>query len=526
MIIGHNLKYDLHMLSNMNVTLPIISQKSDSILCTMVAAWLCNPTEDVGFSLDALTLKYFQYGKIPTSQLIGKETGRDSMLDVPIHELAEYASEDADATFRLGTFYLEKLKKENLKDLFSTMEMPILKLLVHMERNGVHLDLKYLEDLTSQLQSQLFEIESEVYKQAGGAFKISSPKQLGHVLFDQLKVHEQLGHKTKLAQTTQGYKTDASVLELFEAHPFVALIQQYRELSKLLSTYVLTLPKLVKKSTHRVHTNFSQIGTATGRFSSNNPNLQNVPVRTEWGKKVRAAFSASTMENTIISADYSQIELRVLAHLSQDENLIAAFRAGLDIHRQTAAQILGKSLEDVTQEERSRAKAINFGIIYGMGPNRLARDQKISLSDAKKFIEKYFLNFSKVKEYLDQQKSNGIKDGFVKTAFGRIRYLPQAQSKNALEMKIIENIAINSPIQGTAADVMKLGMLAVYKSLSEKHLKTKIILQVHDELVLEGPKSEYEEVAAIIKTEMEGAVDFVVPMIAAVSHGKNWLEAK
>lgn len=526
MIIGHNLKYDLHMLANMGVTLPIIPQKSNSIFCTMVAAWLCNPTEDVGFSLDALTLKYFQYAKIPTSQLIGKETGRDSMLDVPIHDLAEYGSEDADATFRLGEFYLQKLKKENLENLFSTMEMPILNLLVHMERNGVHIDLKYLEELTSQLQSQLFEIESEVYKQAGGTFKISSPKQLGHVLFDQLKVHEQLGHKTKLAQTTQGYKTDASVLELFEAHPFVALIQQYRELSKLLSTYVLTLPKLVKKSTHRVHTNFSQIGTTTGRFSSNNPNLQNVPVRTEWGKKVRAAFSASTEENTIISADYSQIELRVLAHLSQDENLITAFRAGLDIHRQTAAQILGKNLEDVTSEERSRAKAINFGIIYGMGPNRLARDQKISLTDAKKFIEKYFLNFSKVKEYLDQQKLNGMKNGFVKTAFGRIRYLPQAQSKNALEMKIIENIAINSPIQGTAADVMKLGMLAVYKSLSENHFKTKIILQVHDELLLEGPKSEYEKVAAIIKSEMENAVDFVVPMIAAVSHGKNWLEAK
>lgn len=521
MLVAHNFKYDLHMLSNMGIQ---IGDKP--FFCTMVAAWLCNPSEEVGFSLDALTSKHFQYEKIPTSQLIGKETGRHSMLDVPVDDIAQYAAEDADATFRLGMHYETQLKNENLEKLFFDMEMPILALLLHMERNGVHLDLKYLEQLTSQLQSRLFEIETEVYKQAGGAFKISSPKQLGQVLFDQLKVHEQLGYKGKLAQTTQGYKTDASVLEQFESHPFVMLIQQYRELSKLLSTYVSALPKLVKKSTHRVHTHFNQIGTATGRLSSSDPNLQNVPVRTEWGKKVRAAFNVSQDDHVIISADYSQIELRVLAHLSQDENLVSAFQSGLDIHRQTAAQILGKPLEEVTSEERSRAKAINFGIIYGMGPNRLSRDQKISLAEAKKFIERYFSNFSRVKDYLEQQKILGHQKGFVRTLFGRIRYLPQVTSKNALEIKIIENIAINSPIQGTAADVMKFGMLAVHRALLEKKMKTKILLQVHDELVLEGPRSEYDQVQSLIKEQMEHAVDFVVPMMVAVNCGKNWLEAK
>lgn len=520
-LVAHNLKYDLHMLLNMNVDIG-----NAPIFCSMVAAWLCNPTEESGFSLDALTLKHFHHEKIPTSKLIGKETGRASMLEVPMEDLAEYASEDADATFRLGTLYALKLKQQGLEDLFFQMEMPILRVLNHMERNGVFLDQAHLQSLATQLQSCLFEIETKVYEQAGGTFKISSPKQLGQVLFDQLKVHEQLGYKGKLAQTTQGYKTDASVLEQFESHPFVNLIQQYRELSKLLSTYVLALGKLVNEKTHRLHTHFSQIGTATGRFSSSDPNLQNVPVRTEWGKKVRAAFSASSPDNIIISADYSQIELRVLAHLTKDENLVNAFQSGLDIHRQTAAQILGKNLDDVTAEERSNAKAINFGIIYGMGPNRLARDQKISLTDAKRFIERYFHNFSKVKEYLDQQRVLAHEKGFVKTYFGRIRFIPAMQSKNPMENKFIENIAINSPIQGTAADVMKWGMIKVYNALQDQKLKTKIILQVHDELVLEGPESEYNAVKSILKENMEHAVDFIVPMVVAIHQGNNWLEAK
>lgn len=518
---AHNLKYDLHMLKNVGVELG-----HATVCCTMVAAWLCNPAEG-GFSLDFLTLKHFQFQKIPTSALIGKETGRSSMLDVPLMELTEYACEDVDATFRLWKVYQEKLKKNlDLQKLFYDLEMPVLLLLTEMERNGVHINSEYLGGLTTEIQSSLMKIENEIYSTVGFPFKITSPKQLGDILFDHLKVHEQIGYKGKLARTTQGYKTDASVLEQFEEHPVVAKIQQHRELSKLLSTYVLVLPKLVKKSTGRVHTHFNQIGTATGRLSSSDPNMQNIPVKSDWGKKVRAAFNASKSNFTIISADYSQIELRVLAHISNDQNMLKAFQSGADFHRLTAAQILGKNLDEVTQEERNKAKAINFGIIYGMGAQRLAKQQKIPLSDAKKFIERYFTNFSAVKKYLDDQRAQAHSEGHVKTYFGRVRPIPAILSKNPLEAKLAENMAINSPIQGTASDIMKLGMLAVQKGIRQKNLKTKIIIQVHDELVLDGPLEEYEEIHKIVKDAMEEAVKFKVPMLVEVGHGVNWLEAK
>lgn len=520
-LVAHNLKFDLHMLQNVGV------QCGDhSKFCTMVAAWLTNPAEG-GFSLDFLTLRHFGYQKIPTSALIGKETGRHSMLAVPLAELSEYACEDVDATVRLWLLYEDRLKTEkDLQKLFYDLEMPILNLLCEMERTGVHIHSEYLGELTAEIQTTLLKIEAEIFTIVGEPFKISSPKQLGDILFEKLKVHEKLGYKGKLARTTQGYKTDASVLEQFEEHPVVEKIQQHRELSKLLSTYVLVLPKLVKKSTGRVHTHFNQIGTATGRLSSSDPNLQNIPVKTEWGKRVRAAFNATTSNYHIISADYSQIELRVLAHLSQDPNMLRAFNSGADIHRQTAAQILGKQLNEVTSAERNSAKAINFGIIYGMGPQRLAKQQKISLAEAKLFIEKYFQNFSGVKKYLDDQRASAHAHAFVKTYFGRIRPIPALMSKNPMEAKLAENMAINSPIQGTAADIMKLGMLAVAKNLQLANLKTKIVIQVHDELVFDGPKDEFGKVQQIVKAAMEEAVRFSVPMFVEVGAGKNWLEAK
>lgn len=519
--VAHNLKFDLHMLQNVGVKIG-----NSPTFCTMVAAWLCNPAEG-GFSLDFLTLKKFQYQKIPTSSLIGKETGRSSMLDVPLTELTEYACEDVDATFRLWQKYEYELKeKHDLQNLYYNLEMPILLLLTEMERNGVHINSEYLGGLTADIQTKLIQIENEIYSAVGFPFKITSPKQLGDILFEHLKVHEFIGYKGKLLRTTQGYKTDASILEQFEEHPVVAKIQQHRELSKLLSTYVLVLPKLVKQSTGRVHTHFNQIGTATGRLSSSDPNLQNIPVKSDWGKKVRAAFNASKSNFTIISADYSQIELRILAHLSDDQKMLKAFQSGADFHRITAAQILGKKSEDVTTEERNKAKAINFGIIYGMGAQRLAKQQKISLADAKNFIERYFTNFSGIKKYLDTQRAEAHSSGVVKTYFGRIRPIPMILSKNPLEAKLAENIAINSPIQGTAADIMKMGMLAVQKSILQKKLKTKMIIQVHDEIVLDGPLDEHEEVSQIVKSAMENAINFKVPMLVEVGHGTNWLEAK
>ncbi|WGL60168.1 DNA polymerase I [Pigmentibacter sp. JX0631] len=521
LLVAHNLKFDMHMLKNVGVELG-----NNLTCCTMVAAWLTNPAEG-GFSLDFLTLKHYNYQKIPTSALIGKETGRSSMLAVPLSELATYACEDVDATIRLWYYYDQRFQQNiELQKLYYDLEMPILLLLCEMERTGVHINSEYLGALTAEVQTTLLKLESDIYKTVGETFKISSPKQLGDILFEKLKIHEQLGYKGKLARTTQGYKTDATVLEQFEDHPVVEKVQQYRELSKLLSTYILVLPKLVKSSTGRVHTHFNQIGTATGRLSSSDPNLQNIPVKTDWGKKVRAAFNASKGNYHIISADYSQIELRVLAHISQDKNMLAAFNSGADIHRQTAAQILGKDPSEVTAAERNSAKAINFGIIYGMGPQRLAKQQKITLTEAKSFIEKYFTNFSGVKKYLDDQRASAHAHAMVKTYFGRVRPIPAMLSNNPVEAKLAENMAINSPIQGTAADIMKLGMLAVSKNLKSANLKTKVVIQVHDELVLDGPIEEFKQVNKIVEQAMEKAVNFSVPMLVEIGAGKNWLEAK
>jgi DNA polymerase-1 len=303
-------------------------------------------------------------------------------------------------------------------------------------------------------------------------------------------------------------------------------VQEYRELTKLLSTYIMVLPQLVKSSTGRIHTSFHQIGTATGRLSSSDPNLQNIPVRTELGKKVRQAFCASDSSKVIMSIDYSQVELRVMAHLAQDESMIAAFKSGADIHRQTAARILGKQPEQVTAEERGNAKTINFGIIYGMGAQRLSREQKIPLAEAKSFIERYFLNFAGVYRYLETQRQKARDSGVVHTYFGRPRPVDLSRAVNPAEVKALENIAINSPIQGTAADIMKFGMLRVADSLSKSGLHAQMLLQVHDELVLECPREEVDATAALLKNALEGAVEFSIPLVAEVGFGRTWLEAK
>ena len=518
-MVGHNIKFDLHQLSNRGV-----SFGTAPIACSMVAAWLLDSSAG-GFGLDAQTSKLLGLKKIATSELIGKGKG-GSMLDVPLAIVGEYAAEDADATVRIWEVISPRLAEATLANLYWNIEMPLLLMLLGMERNGIHINSEALAQLAGEIQERLNEVEALVHAAAGAPFNLASPKQLGAVLFENLKVHEAIGFKGKLAKTTLGYKTDASVLENFAAHPIVALVQEYRELSKLLSTYVLVLPQLVKASTHRIHTSFNQIGTSTGRLSSHDPNLQNIPVRSELGKKVRRAFCASSPENCILSVDYSQVELRVMAHLSNDPNMIEAFKAGSDIHRETAAKILGKNISEVTGEERSNAKAINFGIIYGMGPQRLAREQKISLNEAKAFIEKYFLNFAKVREYLDQQRIMAHQVGYVSTFFGRKRNVSFDGVVNPREISMLENVAINSPIQGTAADIMKIGMLRVHAALQAEGYQTRVLLQVHDELVLEGPLHEAAQVKTLLKAALQGAVEFVVPFVVDVSQGQNWLEAK
>jgi len=409
--------------------------------------------------------------------------------------------------------------------------MPVLKVLIQMERNGVHIDVRELEILQDELVARLGTIENEIFEKVGFVFKITSPKQLGEVLFEKLEIHKVLNYTGKLEKTTLGYKTDAKVLDQFSEHPVVELVQEHRELSKLLSTYVVTLPTLLKPSTKRIHTHFNQIGTATGRLSSSDPNLQNIPIRTQLGQRVRKVFKASQKDTVLVSADYSQIELRVLAQLSQDQHMREAFAKGEDIHRKTASQILGKSPEDISSLERSHAKAINFGIIYGMGATRLAKEQKISLSDAKKFIERYFENFSSIKAYLDSKRQEGHQTAQVKTYFGRIRPLPGMLSGSSNDVRFAENMAINSPIQGTAADIMKFGMIRVFEALKSKKLQSKILLQVHDELVLEAPISEVPELTQILKESMEKAVPcwnlpWDIPLTIDVSSHENWLEAK
>jgi DNA polymerase-1 len=520
-LVAHNLKFDLHQMHNVGVDLG-----TAPIADTMIAAWMLNPSSG-GYGLDAQTLKVLGLSKIPTSQLIGKGTGHGSMVQVPLSLLTEYACEDVDATLRLWDILRPLLQEQTrLAHLFETLEMPLLKVLAAMERTGVHIDSDYLADLASTVQDKLTEIERQIFLLAGQPFNIASPKQLGTVLFEVLKVQDAVGFKGKLAKTTLGFKTDANVLEQFASHPVVALVQEYRELSKLLSTYILVLPQLVKSSTGRIHTSFNQIGTATGRLSSSDPNLQNIPVRTELGKKVRQAFCASDPSHVIVSVDYSQIELRVMAHLAHDEAMIAAFNSGADIHRQTAAKILGKQPEQVSADERSNAKTINFGIIYGMGAQRLSREQKIPLSEAKSFIERYFLSFAGVARFLEAQKQKARETGIVYTHFGRPRPVDMARAVNPAEAKALENIAINSPIQGTAADIMKIGMLRVAEALAESDLRATMLLQVHDELVLECPRHEVDALSTLLKRALEGAVEFSIPLVADVGFGRTWLEAK
>lgn len=520
-LVAHNLKFDLHQMQNLGVDLG-----AAPIADTMIASWMLNPSTG-GYGLDAQTLKELGLTKIPTSALIGKDAGRQSMTQVPLDQLSTYACEDVDATLRLWTVFAAKLKEQSrLEKLFFDVEMPLLRILAEMERTGVHIDSEALAQLAEEVQQRINHIERQIYALAGQQFNIASPKQLGGVLFDVLKVHEAIGFKGKLAKTTLGYKTDANVLEQFQSHPVVALVQEFRELSKLLNTYILVLPQLIKSSTGRIHTSFHQIGTATGRLSSSDPNLQNIPVRTELGKKVRQAFCASDPAHVMISIDYSQIELRVMAHLAQDEAMIAAFQSGADIHRQTAAKILGKLPENVTSDERSNAKTINFGIIYGMGAQRLSREQKISLSEAKSFIERYFLNFAGVYRYLESQRQAARDSGVVYTFFGRPRYVDMSRALHPTEVKALENIAINSPIQGTAADIMKIGMIRVAEALKKSGLRARMLLQVHDELVLECPREELDATAALLKNALEGAVEFSIPLVAEVGFGRTWLEAK
>jgi len=516
--IGQNIKYDLIVFKNYGIELSGIE------FDTMVASYLLNPSRRQ-HNLDSIALEYLNYKKIPTKSLIGKGKKQISMSEVPLTEVAEYACEDADITLRLRNYLEPRLKTLSLWNLFTEIEMPLVRVLAIMEMNGVSLDVPKLAELSQKLAKELYELELKIYELSGEKFNINSPQQLSHILFEKLKIHKELGIRKGMKKTKTGYSTDSSVLNNLSAHPLVKLILNYRELSKLKSTYIDALPKMINPKTGRIHTSYNQTVTATGRLSSSEPNLQNIPIRSEIGKEIRKAFIPRDKGWLLLSADYSQIELRIVAHLSEDPLLIEAFRAGEDIHRKTASVIFGVPMDEVTKEMRSRAKAINFGIIYGMGPQRLAAETGLSLEEAKRFIETYFEKHPKVHFFIEKTIADARERGYVTTLLGRRRLIPEIRSSTPYIRASAENIAINTPIQGTAADLIKRAMVKIQEEIEKRELKTKMIIQIHDELLFEVPEGELDEAKKLIKEEMEGVMELLVPIVVDIGVGRNWLEA-
>jgi DNA polymerase-1 len=486
----------------------------------MIAHYLIEP--DQRHNLTYLSEVYLQYKPVEIETLIGKK-GKEqkSMKDVPLEEIKEYAAEDADLTWQLKEILERKLKEKDLDGLAEKLEMPLIPVLVNLERAGVKLDTEALRHFAGILNNEIYNIENEIYDLAGVEFNISSPKQLGEILFERLKVSDG-AKKTK----TKQYSTSEEVLvKLKDKHEIVEKVLEYRSLKKLVSTYVEALPKLVNEKTGRLHTSFNQAVAATGRLSSTNPNLQNIPIREEKGREIRKAFIPSGKDYQILSADYSQIELRLMAHLSEDKAMIAAFQQNEDIHTATAAKIYNAAIKDVTREMRGRAKTANFGIIYGISSFGLSQRLRISRSDAHALIKGYFNTYPGVKEYMDKSIALAREKGFVETIMGRRRNLSDINSRNGVVRSMAERNAINAPIQGSAADIIKLAMIRVYEFMKEKNFKSKMILQVHDELVFDIYNPELDEIRDRVIREMEQVISLKVPLKADYGVGDNWLEA-
>jgi DNA polymerase-1 len=514
--VAHNLKFDIQMLTNagINVTGPFGD--------TMLASYVLNPIARE-HSLDFCAFEQLGMKKTPTTALMGDKFER-SMADAPLDQLTAYACEDADAVLQLHYKYKDLLSAAGLTDVYTNIEVPLAPILARMEQTGVYVDADALGEISTKLDLRAKYLEKIIHEAAGEPFNINSPKQLQQILFEKLAIHTQLG-LTRLKKTKSGFSTDVSVLESMSAHPLPQAILEYRTVTKLKNTYVDALPQLMNHKTGRVHTNFHQTGTATGRLSSSEPNLQNIPIRKEEGREIRKAFCASSPDRKIISADYSQIELRLLAHISKDKGLEQAFASGIDIHTATASKIFAVPPEQVTADLRSNAKAINFGIIYGMGAQRLARETGVSMSEAKTFIDKYFAGFPKIRDYIESAKSSARALGYSITMTGRKRPIPEIYSKERGVMINGENMAVNSPIQGSAADLVKIAMIETQKRLDASGLDAKMLLQVHDELVFECKDSDVTSTIALVKDAMEGAMKLSVPLRVEVGSGKNWLEA-
>ncbi len=491
---------------------------------TMLASYCLTPGV-TSHDLETLSLRYFSHKKTASKDLTGTGKKQKTFDQIDVGEVGKYAAEDADFTWRLRERLGPELEEIGVQGVFADIEMPLVPVLLDMEREGIAVDLDHLSKLSAELQSRIDEIEEKVCAEAGEPFNLNSPAQVGEVLFGTLEIHKAAGIKPKKTRTGQ-FKTDAAILEkLAEQHPLPRLLLDYRQLTKLKGTYVDSLPEMVNRETGRIHTTFNQAVAATGRLSSDNPNLQNIPIRTAEGRNVRRAFVARDDDWVLLSADYSQIELRILAHMSGDPTLIESFQNKEDIHARTAALVHGIGTDEVTHELRTQAKAINYGLMYGMGASRLGRETGMSPPEAKRFINAYFKALPGVKKLLDHNLEIAKEKREVWTMFGRRRPLPDIDSTNAMQRVAAENMAVNTPIQGTAADIIKRAMLEVHHRLSERNLQAKLLLQVHDELVLDVPVAEIDEVSALVEEGMVGAADLKAPLEVSMGHGHNWLDA-
>ena len=512
--IGHNLKYDLHVLHNYDM------EVKGPIFDTMIAHYLIQPESKQ--SMDFLSEYYLKYQPVSIETLIGKKgKNQGSMRDIPVNEVCNYACEDADITFQLKKIIEPQIQKDHLKELFYQLEMPLVPVLQKMEREGIAIDVLALQEYSKKLEIESKELEIEIKAIAGVDFNLDSPKQLGEVLFDTMKINSK-AKKTKTGQ----YQTSEDALEQYRNdHPIIGKILEYRQNKKLKSTYVDPLPLLRDQKDNRVHTSYMQTVTSTGRLSSNNPNLQNIPIRTSKGKEIRRSFIARNADFQLMAADYSQIELRIIAALSQDPTMVNDFKKGIDIHTATASKVFQVALEDVTKDQRSAAKAVNFGIIYGQSAFGLSQTLGIPRGEAKAIIDSYFEQYSTIKSFMDQLVNNAREVGYVETIMNRRRYLPDINSGNAIVRGYAERNAVNAPIQGSAADIIKLAMIAVEKAMSAQQLHSKLLLQVHDELVFDVHNSEKEIMQQLVKEAMENAVKLVVPMEVEVKLAQNWLDA-
>lgn len=507
--IGHNIKYDYIVLFQAGIRLQGI------IMDTMLASYLTDPSR-MRHNLGEVSLKHLRRRMLPISDLIGKGSKAITFDKVPVEAACEYACEDADVTWRLSEIFQASLKERELEFLFNEVELPLLEVLARMEMAGVALDTDVFKELKQELEQRLKALEQKIFELAGESFQINSPKQLQKILFDDLGL-------TPIKKTKTGYSTDVGVLEeLALEHPLPEKILEYRMLEKLRGTYVNALPKLLNPKTGRIHTSFNQAVAATGRLSSSDPNLQNIPIRTELGRRIRQGFVPGGEGLRLISADYSQIELRILAHLSGDENLQRAFQEDRDIHRDTAVRVFNVAPDDVTPELRRRAKAVNFGVVYGISAFGLARNIAVSNSEAAAFIKNYFAQYPGVKEWIERTKAEAKERGYVTTLLNRRRYVPELTASDAPTRRAAERVAVNTPVQGTAADVIKVAMIRLDKALADS--EARLLLQVHDELLVEAPADDCRDIAKLMKEIMEEAIELDVPLKVDVGIGLNWAE--